>query len=213
MDVFCRWFNLYLEAFALFWLLEHNYRFRWDYPCLRAIKYLLALLSIVLFHLDPVTSYFSTPNFGLYFGVLIGIGLSFCLLLRGNMACKSLTAVVCINVLIEIHLFIGTQLYSHFSSHSQWVYLLLTKAILAIALFLMVRFPIHVEYALPRNYYFLMFLAIAITLTIRTITLYLQLDALNNLGLLTLYLALYCIYGNLCRTMGKRSILNGQTIS
>ena len=80
MDVCCRWFNLYLEAFALFWLLEHNYRFRWDYPCLRAIKYLLALLSIVLFHLDPVTSYFSTPNFGLYFGVLIGIGLSFCLL-------------------------------------------------------------------------------------------------------------------------------------
>ena len=38
---------------------------------------------------DPVTSYFSTPNFGLYFGVLIGIGLSFCLLLRGNMACKA----------------------------------------------------------------------------------------------------------------------------
>lgn len=204
MDVFCRWLNLYLDAFALFWLLEHNYKFRWDYPCLRAIKYLLALLSIALFHLDPVTSYFSTPNFGLYFGVLIGISLSFCLLLRGNMACKSLTAVVCINVLIEIHLFIGTQLYSHFSSHSQLVYLLLTKAILAIALFLMVRFPIHVEYVLPRNYYFLMFLAIAVTLTIRTITLYLQLDALNNLGLLTLYLALYCIYGNLLQDYGKK---------
>ena len=204
MDVLCRWLNLYLEAFALFWLLEHNYQFRWDHLWLRGVKYLLALASIALFRLDPTTTYFSTPNFGLYLGVLAGIGFLFCFLLRGNMACKSLTAIVCINVLIEIHLFIGTQLYSHFPQHSPAAYLLLTKAMLAIAFFLMVRFPIHVEYALPRNYYFLMFLAIAVTLTLRSITLFLQLDALNNLGLLVLYLALYCIYGNLLQDYGKK---------
>ena len=95
-------------------------------------------------------------------------------------------------------------MYSHFPQHSPAAYLLLTKAMLAIALFLMVRFPIHVEYALPRNYYFLMFLAIAVTLTLRSITLFLQLDALNNLGLLVLYLALYCIYGNLLQDYGKK---------
>lgn len=78
MDVLCRWLNLYLEAFALFWLLEHNYQFRWDHLWLRGVKYLLALASIALFRLDPTTTYFSTPNFGLYLGVLAGIGFLFC---------------------------------------------------------------------------------------------------------------------------------------
>lgn len=58
MDVLCRWLNLYLEAFALFWLLEHNYQFRWDHLWLRGVKYLLALASIALFRLDPTTTYF-----------------------------------------------------------------------------------------------------------------------------------------------------------
>ena len=49
-----------------------------------------------------------------------------------------------------------------------------------------------------------MFLAIAVTLTLRSITLFLQLDALNTLGLLVLYLALYCIYGNLLQDYGKK---------
>lgn len=204
MEVFCRWFNLYLETFSLFWLLEHNYKFRWDNPWLKSIKYVMALLSIGLFRLDPTTAYFSTPNFMLYFSVLAVGGLLFCLLLRGNLACKGLTAIVLMNILIEIHLFVGTQLYSHLSSHSQLTYLLLTKGMLAIVLFLMVRFPIHVEYTLPRNYYFLMFLAIVVTLTIRFTTLFLQLDALNNLWLLVLYLALYCTYSKLLQDYGRK---------
>lgn len=204
MDVFCRWASLYLEAFSLFWLLEYNYRFRWDSPWFRGIKYLMALASIGLFRLDPTTAYFSTPDFTLYFSVLAAFGLLFSFLLQGNGACKLLTTIVAISILIEIHLFIGTQLYNRFPSHSQLAYLLLTKAVLAIALFLMVRFPIHTDYALPRNYYFLMFLAIAVTLTIRFITLLLRLDALNNLGLLVLYLALYCIFGKLLQDYGKK---------
>ncbi|WP_195984764.1 sensor histidine kinase [Clostridium sp. D33t1_170424_F3] len=204
MEIFCRWSNLYLEAFSLFWLLERNYKFRWDTPWLKSVKYLLALLSIGLFRLDPSTEYFSTPNFTLYFSVLAVGGLLFCLLLCGNLACKGLTAIVLINVLIEIHLFIGTQLYSNLPSHSQLIYLLLTKGMLAVVLFLMVRFPIHAEYTLPRNYYFLMFLAIVVTLTIRFTTLFLRLDALNNLWLLVLYLALYCTYSKLLQDYGRK---------
>lgn len=204
MEIFCRWCNLFLEAFFLFWLLEHNYKFRWDNPWLKSIKYVAAFLSIGLFRLDPSTEYFSTPNFILYFSVLAAGGLLFCLLLRGNLACKALTAIVLINVLIEIHLFIGTQLYSNLPSHSQLTYLLLTKALLAFVLVLMARFPIRAEYTLPRNYYFLMFLAIVVTLTIRFTTLSLRLDALNNLWLLILYLALYCTYSKLLQDYGKK---------